>query len=109
MLPDYQFVERHKILVRASRREVWRALHEVEPGEMALTRVLFRIRTLPSRLMRARTPATPGPFLPGLLSSGFRLMAETPERELLLGISGRFWELRARPNRQPDPGAAVGA
>jgi hypothetical protein len=44
-----------------------------------------------------------------MLSSGFRLMAETPEHELLLGITGRFWELRAGPHPQPDPGAAVGA
>jgi hypothetical protein len=36
-------------------------------------------------------------------------MAETPERELVLGSSGRFWELHARPHPQPDPGGAVAA
>jgi hypothetical protein len=36
-------------------------------------------------------------------------MAATPEQELVLGTSGRFWELRARPRTQPDPGGAVAA
>jgi hypothetical protein len=59
LLPDYQFGERHKALVRASRQEVWRALHEVTPSEMALTRILFGVRTLPARLSGARRGADP--------------------------------------------------
>ena len=109
LLPDYQFVERHKTLVRASRQEVWRALHEVQPSEMALTRILFGVRTLPARLAGARREGPHGPWLPSLLRSGFKVMAETPEQELVLGTSGRFWELRARPRPQPDPGGAVAA
>jgi hypothetical protein len=109
LLPDYQFVERHTVLVRASRQEVWRALHEVTAGEMALTRILFGARTLPARLAGARTEGPDGPWLPSLLRSGFKVVAETTEQELVLGTSGRFWELRARPRPQPDPGGAVAA
>jgi hypothetical protein len=109
LLPDYQFVERHKTFVRASRQEVWRALHEVTPSEMALTRILFGVRTLPARLAGARTAGPAGPWLPSLLTSGFEVMAETPEQELVLGTNGRFWELRARPHPQPDPGSAIAA
>jgi hypothetical protein len=109
LLPDYQFVERHKALVRASRQEVWRALHDVTPSEMALTRILFAARNLPARLAGARRAGPAGPWLPSLLRSGFRVMAETPEHELVLGTSGRFWELRARPRPQPDAGGAVAA
>jgi hypothetical protein len=109
LLPDYQFGERHKALVRASRQEVWRALHEVTPSEMALTRILFGVRNLPARLAGARGAAPAGPWLTSLLTSGFKVMAETPELELVLGTSGRFWELRARPHPQPDPGGALAA
>jgi hypothetical protein len=109
LLPDYQFVERHRTLVRASRHEVWRALHEVTPSEMALTRILFGARTLPTRLTGARRAGPAGPWLPSLLRSGFKLIAETPEQELVLGTSGRFWELRARPRPEPDPEGAVAA
>jgi hypothetical protein len=109
VLPDYQFVERHSLLVRASRQEVWRALHEVEGGEMTLTRILFGLRTIPARLAGSRRAAAGGPWLAALLSSGFKLMAETPGQEIVLGTSGRFWELRARPDPQPHPGDAVAA
>jgi hypothetical protein len=109
LLPEYQFAERHKTLVRANRQEVWRALHEVTPTEMALTRILFGVRTLPARLAGARRAGSAGPWLPSLLRSGFKVMAETPEQELVLGTSGRFWERRARPRPQPDPGGAVAA
>jgi len=37
LLPQYHFVERHSLLVQASRHDVWSALHEVGAGEMALT------------------------------------------------------------------------
>lgn len=109
LLPEYQFVERHEVLVRASRPEVWRALHEVTTGEMALTRVLFGLRTLPARLSGARRPDPAGPWLPNLIASGFKVLAETPEHELVLGTTGRFWEVRHRPRPQPDPGSAVAA
>jgi hypothetical protein len=109
LLPDYQFVERHKAFVRANRQEVWVALHEVTPREMALTRILFGVRTLPARVTGARRAAPAGPWLASLLTSGFKVMAETPEQEVVLGTSGRFWELRARPRPQPDPGGAMAA
>lgn len=109
LLPDYQFAERHRVLVRASRQEVWRALHEVGASEMALTRFLFGLRTIPARLGGARRPVTRGPWLAALLASGFRLLAETPEHELVLGTTGRFWELRPRSRPQPDAAAATAA
>lgn len=109
MLPDYQFVERHSVLVRASRQDVWRALHDVGLREMALTRFLFGLRAIPARIAGTQRPAGGGPWLPALLNSGFKMMAETPGREIVLGTTGRFWERRARPGVQPDPGAAIAA
>lgn len=109
MLPEYQFVERHQLLIHAGRQEVWRALHEVGAGELVLTRFLFGIRTLPARLTGRRRPTAESPWLTALLASGFRVLAETPGYELVLGTSGRFWELRAKPSDRADPRAAVAA
>lgn len=109
ILSEYQFVERHTVLVHASREAVWRALHEVGAGELVMTRALFGLRTLPARLAGTRAPANEGPWLAAMLQSGFKLLVETPGRELVLGTSGRFWELRPRRRPQPDPGAAVAA
>lgn len=109
LLPEYQFAERHRILVHASRAAVWRALHEVGGDELVMTRVLFGLRTLPARLAGTRASTNRDPFVTSLLGSGFKVLAETPEHELVLGTSGRFWELRPRRRPQPDPGAAVAA
>ena len=109
ILPEYQFVERHRILVHSSREAVWRALHEVRTGELVVTRVLFGLRTLPARLAGTRARTNQGTWLGGLLGSGFKVLAETAEDELVLGTSGRFWELRPPRLPQPDPGAAVAA
>src|ERR1700674_4158297 len=109
ILPEYQFAERHSVLIRASREGVWRALHEVGDGELVVTRVLFALRDLPARIARTRAPAPERSWVAGMLASGFKLLVDTPGRELVLGTSGRFWELRPRRRPQPDPGAAVAA
>ena len=109
ILSEYQFAERHTVLVHASREAVWRALHDVGGDELVLTGVLFALRTLPARLGGKQPPAKEGPWLAAMLESGFKLLLETPGRELVLGTSGRFWELRPRRRPSPDPGAAVAA
>lgn len=107
ILSEYHFVERHSVLIHASREAVWRGLHEVGAGDLVMTRVLFGLRTLPARLAGTRVASNEGPWLAAMLESGFKLLAETQGHELVLGTSGRFWELRPRRRPQPDPGAAV--
>ncbi len=81
-LPSYDFVERHRIVCRASASATWRALHEADLVDSRLARALIALRGM-------KTP--PRLTLDALIASGFSALAESPERELVMGLAGRFW------------------
>jgi hypothetical protein len=89
-MPAYDFGETYAIEVRAAPADAYRAVREVTPGEIALLRTLFRIRSAPAhRLLGSRIPfGSPEPLIGQALRSGFVLLAEDPGRELALGPSG---------------------
>ena len=106
-MPRWHFRERHALEIDAPAEAIWRALHEVRPGEVRLLRELFWLRALPDRL-RGRAPASPEngrPLLDLVQTNGFALLGEEPGRELVLGTIGRFWELAARPVSFADASA----
>lgn len=95
LLPSYQFSERHETAVRASPEEVMRAVSELTPAEIPLFRTLFAIRRLPERVTGGASGFAPGrPVLEQMLSHGFVLLGDEPERELAVGAIGQFWPLR---------------
>ena len=107
-MPAYDFGETHAIAVRAAPADAYRAVREVTPGEIALLRTLFRIRSAPAR-PRAGSGVpfeSPEPLLEQALRGGFVLLAEDPGRELVLGAIGQFWRIKAGiPLRVADAGA----
>lgn len=82
-LPEYQFAERHEVVVKASVEEVYAAVCALDMSTSPLVHLLFRLRGLP--------PATL--TLDGLRRSRFTLLGQHPDQELVLGIVGRFWRL----------------
>lgn len=94
-MPEYDFVERHETLVRASASTVHRSLVEVDFGGHPVARLLLGLRTLPGRLLRR--PAWERPTRPLRLRDapgfGFALLEERPPHELVLGLTGRFWQI----------------
>jgi hypothetical protein len=98
-MPRWHFRERHAVAIEAPPSAIWRALHEVRPVEVRLLRELFWLRTLPSRLRGRSSPAPDDarPLLGQVQESGFVLLCEEPDREIVLGIVGRFWGPSARP------------
>ena len=82
-LSDYDFVETHDISIHASAADVYRAANDVDFSESCLIRLLFRIRGL----------STENVTLASLKRSRFEILGATPDRELLLGLVGRFWTL----------------
>ena len=80
-LSEYDFVETHDISIRASAADVYRVTSEVDFSESCLIRWLLRIRGL----------STENVTLASLQRSRFEVLGETPGRELLLGLVGRFW------------------
>ena len=100
-LPQYDAVESHTTIVRASADRVWSAIRTADFGSNGIVRALFALRGAPEFLVapreafaRARTPAHSPLTLDAALSHGFVILGEDPGRELLLGTAGRFWGVR---------------
>ena len=101
-LPAYHVSEYHDIVVGASVARVYRALRTADFGASPIIRALFLLRGLPLLLQQNSSPQQPRQLtLERFLSSGFVLLGERPEQELLIGLVGRFWTLRGGMLRVP--------
>ena len=97
-LPEYDFAERHSLRVAAPASAVWTALWSADLGGPVVT-TLLALRALPAFLAgkgpaRARLAALRGgaPItLRTFVAHRFALLDESAERELVLGLVGRFW------------------
>ena len=83
-LPEYDFSETHDIRIRATAETVFRALNAVDLCESAVIRLLFRLRGLPTQAMTLRE----------MQRLRFEVLGESENRELLLGLAGRFWTIK---------------
>lgn len=103
-LPDYDVHEVHSIRVRAQPMEIQRALSELTANEIRFFRALMTVRGL-----GARGSDGSRPLLETAQEGGFAILALEPGREVVLGVIGRFWQLRQRaiqPIRSPADFAA---
>jgi hypothetical protein len=81
-LPDFDFVEKHQTRVQGSTADILRAVNQVDFGDSWLISRLFWLRGLPTQEITLRR----------MRESRFEVLAESPNRELLLGIVGKFWK-----------------
>jgi hypothetical protein len=79
-LPEYEFVERHRIGIRAAPDRIDRALRELTIEEMPLVRVLFALRGLPRR----------GRVL-GIIAGLGTVVEDVPGEGLVVRLRGQFW------------------
>jgi hypothetical protein len=85
VLPEFQFSETHQIEITAAAPAVYQALRDVTADEIALYRTLTWVRCLgrcPGD--NILNPPTGTSILETAMRSGFRLIAETPDVELVL-------------------------
>jgi len=94
-LPDYDVHEVHSIRVRAQPLAIHRALFEVTANEVWLFRALMTVRGL-----GARGADGSRPIVEGAQAGGFAILLDEPGHELVLGVMGRFWQLRQRSIRR---------
>lgn len=80
-LPVYQHHERHTLRVAAPADRVYAAVRTLDLGGSRVIRLLFRLRGLPASAFR----------LEGMQRLGFVRLGETPGREVVFGLVGRFW------------------
>ncbi len=96
LLSEYEFYERHWILVHAPPGRVLEAVKRATLAEMPLVRLLFAVRSLPARV-RGKQGLPVGetePLYEQMLASGFYLLAEEPNREVVVGVVGQMFKLR---------------
>lgn len=88
--------EKHSIEIAANRQAVYRTLWTADLGGSWIVKGLLWLRSQPQFLMRSgprRTRAIRAITLQTLIDAdaGFGLLAEEPDREILLGVTGPFW------------------
>lgn len=104
-LPEFHWSEFHETRIARPPEKVREAVLALRVSDLRLTGLLMGIRTLPSLLTGRRTLRPGGgPMVEELSRAGFVLLVDT-DRELVMGVVGRFWQLRARP--LPLEGAAA--
>ena len=80
-LPEYDFSEAHVIKIQAVPEKIFRVLNEVDICESVVIRWLFRLRGMPTGKVTLRE----------LRRLRFETLGKRENRELLLGLAGRFW------------------
>ena len=104
LLPDPHLRMRHVRRIGAPPAQVYQALHKVDLAGSLLVRLLLMVRTL----RRPQGPLT----LARLTQAGFGVVGEAPGREIVLGVTGKFWrasgERRAADREQFRRGAPAG-
>jgi hypothetical protein len=115
-LPDYDVVEHHEVDVDAPVGEAYSAVKGLDLARSPVVLALLFARGLPHLFTGAVKPKR-RLGLDDLVESGFVVLGEEPDRELVLGIVGRFWQLSSGVHRiEPgeftnfdEPGFAKGA
>lgn len=111
--PSPDASEIHKLEIVASCEAVYRALWTTDLGNSAVVKGLLFLRTLPSFILKSdcHKRARQGITLQTLIEAGFGRLAEEPGREIVLGVTGRFWRPTGNtlPFRQEDFVGAVPA
>lgn len=94
IMPAYDVQEVHSTHVDAQPANTFAAVLAVTPGETALARPLLWVRTLPARMRgagRIDDALWNRPFL-SMPSTG--ILGYVPDREIVVGLIGKFWQLR---------------
>jgi hypothetical protein len=103
-IPEYLHNEIHETTIAAPLKAVRRAVREVTGGEIALGRLLFAIRYVPSLLLRRPVPPRElqRRVVETMVAGGFILLSDEPDA-MVLGVVGRFWQVDGSIVRLADP------
>ena len=86
-LQNYDFRASYQTLVNAPRSTVYECLLHSDFSELWLMRLLMTIRT-GKRMPRSHMP---GDLRQRLQGTGFVILDEVPNDEIVIGVAGRFW------------------
>lgn len=92
LLPRYDAVERHQIKILAPACIVYEAVSDLDLSDSRVVRLLFWLREVPGVFRSKRRDSRRlGSTLRDLVASRFIVLGEIPDKEIVLGLVGRFW------------------
>jgi hypothetical protein len=94
-LPTYEVVERHRVRVRAPAVITLAAARDQDLLASPVIRAIFITRALVLG-SRPDERARPRPLIPQMLSLGWGVLADVPDREIVMGAVTRPWEPNPR-------------
>jgi hypothetical protein len=94
IMPAYEVQEVHSTHVDAPPAAAFAAILAVTPGETALARPFLWVRTLPARMSGGRRMDDAVWDRPFLSVPDTAILGRTPDREIVVGLIGKFWRLR---------------
>ena len=106
-MPSYEVAERHEIRVNAPAEYTFAAARDMDVNRSTLVRAIFALRTFPSRWRREPQERSSIPLLDETLALGWRILAEIPDREVVVGAVTQPWRAEVE-FRGVDPDAFVG-
>lgn len=89
VMPVYDVIKHHEAVLSARPEVVFDAIKGIDFGRSPYIRALLTLRELP-QLVRGALPSERLDF-EFLMNRGFVVLAEDPDREIVLGVAGRFW------------------
>ncbi|MEP6708257.1 MAG: hypothetical protein ABJC05_12095 [Pyrinomonadaceae bacterium] len=91
-VPVPDAAEKHSIEIAANREAVYQALWTTDFGASWIVKGLLILRSLPKFLLHPRqAQANRRITLQTIIGAGFGILAEAPNREIVLGVTGPFW------------------
>jgi hypothetical protein len=104
LMPRFDVRERHSTSIHAKPAQVYTAIREADLGGGLATRALLALRALPAAVIAlVRSPTAAVAEFQGRERSvrladferdGFRVVAERPPEEIVIGLLGKFWTPR---------------
>ena len=94
-MPAYDVVERHRVRVRASAPITLAAAREQDLLASPVIRAIFRARAV-ALGSRPDERARPRPLIPQMLSLGWGILLDVPDREIVMGAVTKPWEPNPR-------------
>ncbi|MCA1589470.1 MAG: hypothetical protein LC734_03575 [Acidobacteria bacterium] len=82
-LSEYDFVERHDISIRAEAADIYRAANETDFSDSFIIALLMRLRGMSGGKITLRN----------LKKYQFEMLGETANKEMVIGLIGRFWTI----------------
>jgi hypothetical protein len=94
-MPTYEVVERHRVRVRASAEITLAAARDQDLLASPVIRAIFNTRAM-ALGSRPDERARPRPLIPQMLSLGWGVLVDVPDREIVMGAVTRPWEPNPR-------------